>query len=483
MSTLPQLNRQTAQIPLEHPDRIVQFGAGNFLRAFADWAIDVMNTEADFDSGVVVVKVTPGQYEELDEQDGLYYVRLEGIENGEFVESNRLITCINRTLYPYDDFAAYLALARQPEVRFLISNTTEAGISFVESDKATDEPPSSFPAKLTLFLHARYQQFEGAADKGCIIIPTELVEDNGTQLRDMVLRYASIWGLETDFGAWITANNIFTNTLVDRIVPGYPTATADEIQRQLGFEDKLLVMGEPYHSWIIEGPQSLHDELPIAQTRTKLNIKIVDDANPYRETKVRILNGLHTSMVPIGILLGLTFVREALDHPALGPMLIDEAHKEIIPSMDLDQDELTQFAADVFDRFRNPSVHHRLLTIATNSSAKERPRILSTLLAYQQKFGELPPRIVLAFAAFIRLYKGEWQGEAIALNDDASILAWFKEQWQSGSVADVVTAVLKNESLWQQDLTAIPGLHAMLTDYLTRMDDSGLQPIIEQINN
>lgn len=480
MSTLPQLNRQTAQVPLEHPDRIVQFGAGNFLRAFTDWAIDVLNAEADFDSGVVVVKVTPGHYDDLDAQDGLYHVRLEGIQEGEFIQSNRLITCINRTVYPYDDFAAYLALARQPEVRFLISNTTEAGISYVESDKATDTPPSSFPAKLTLFLSERYQHFEGAADKGCIIIPTELVEDNGSQLRDMILRYAQQWGLDAGFATWVSDHSIFCNTLVDRIVPGYPTADADEIQRQLGFEDRLLVMGEPYHSWIIEGPQSLHEALPIA--RTKLGIKIVDDAAPYRETKVRILNGLHTSMVPIGILLGLTFVREAIDHPVLGPMLVDEAHKEIIPSMDLDKDELTQFAADVFDRFRNPSVHHRLLTIATNSSAKERPRILSTLLAYHDKFGELPPRIVLAFAAFIRLYKGEWQGEDIALSDDASILAWFKEQWAGGSVADVVTAVLKNESLWQQDLTAIPGLHAMLTDYLTRMDAGGMQPIIEQIN-
>ncbi|QPC84117.1 tagaturonate reductase [Phototrophicus methaneseepsis] len=479
---LKKLNRSNIESVPAYPERIVQFGAGNFLRAFADWAIQELNEQTDFDSSVVVVKVTPGTYTELDEQDGLYHVYLQGIQDGQEVTRTQLITCISRTVYPYDDWAAYLDLAAQPEIRFLISNTTEAGISYDESDRADATPPSSFPAKLALFLCHRYQRFNGGADKGCIIIPTELVEDNGTQLQTMILRYAEQWGLEAGFMEWVQTANIFCNTLVDRIVPGYPKAQSEAILAEAGYEDDLLVMGELYHSWIIEAPDQIKQEFPVDQT--DLNIKVVADAAPYRETKVRILNGAHSSMVPIGYLLGLESVRESMEHPVLGPFLQALIRQEVIPSMDLPADELEPFAADVFDRFRNPGIHHRLLSIAVNSSAKVKTRLVPSIKAYASKYGEVPPRLVIAMAAFIRMYKGQWQGETVPLNDDPAVIDWFRQQWQTQpSMPDLARAVLQYKPLWDEDLSQIPGLQDQLSTYLQQIDEVGLLPLLEKLKN
>jgi tagaturonate reductase len=482
MSNLPRLNRQNIELRQVYPERIVQFGAGNFLRGFVDWIVETLNEKTDFGNSIVVVKVTPhGTYEDLDIQDGLFHVLLQGVQNGEYMSTTKLITCISRTIYPYQDYAAYLALARQPEIRFLISNTTEAGIAYNENDQSRDKPPSSFPAKLTLFLYERYQYFQGVADKGCIIIPTELLENNGSQLRQMILRYAAQWELESDFSVWIEAYNIFCNTLVDRIVTGFPSEQIEQLQEELRFVDKLLVAGEPYHSWIIEAPDSLKQEFPVH--KTALNVKIVADANPYRETKVRILNGLHTSMVPIGYLLGLESVRECMEHKALAKFLMDELYQEIIPSLDLPEDESRQFAEDVFDRFRNPSIHHRLLSIAVNSSTKVRTRILPSILAYQQKHQTIPKRLVLAMAAFIRFYKGEWKGDKIPLSDNVEVIDWFQEQWQiSDSVESLVRSALENEMLWNSDLTQVDGLQKHLSDYLKHIDEMGILAIIEELN-
>ena len=478
MSTLKPLNRQTANVEATHPERIVQFGAGNFVRAFVDWIMQQLNEQTDFASSIVVVKVTPhGTYDALDQQDGLFHIHLQGIQKGSPVSQTKLITCISRTVYPYHDYDAYRSLARQPEIRFLISNTTEAGISYNESDSANDAPPTSFPAKLTAFLHERYQHFAGADDKGCIIMPTELVEDNGAQLRDMILRYAQQWELDAGFSIWIREHNIFCNTLVDRIVPGFPHAQSEQIFNELGYEDKLLVMGESYHSWIIEAPVSLQDEFPVDQT--DLHVRIVADAHPYRQTKVRILNGAHTAMVAVGYILGLETVRECVEHPVMGTFLRDLVYKEIIPSMDLPEDELKQFADDVFDRFRNPHIHHRLLSIATNSSTKMRTRLLPTLKCYHKKYNALPERVVIAFAAFIRFYKGEWQGETIPLSDDPAVIDRFRQRWQSLDIDGLVTAVLQDEALWHEDLSQIVGLHERLCHYLKAIDENGMLPVLE----
>ncbi len=476
------LNRDLAPEFRRYPERIVQFGGGNFLRGFVDWAVDLLNEEAGFESGIALVKATPGRYEALDAQDGLFTTYLHGIEDGQFVERTRLISAVNRTVYPYDDFDAYLELARQPELRFVFSNTTESGILHSDADRLEDAPPATFPAKLTRFLYERYRHFEGAADKGCIIIPTELIDDNATRLCQIILQYAGQWRLAPAFAVWITQHNRFYNTLVDRIIPGYPAAEAERLTAQLGYEDRLLVAGELYHSWIIEAPASLLDEFPVDKTRTPLNIKIVPDAAPYRTIKVRLLNGAHTSMVPLGIMLGLESVRQSLEHEALGPFLRDLIKQEVIPSVtEVPRAELDDFAGAVFQRFLNPRIHHRLLTIALNSAAKVRERLVPSLLGYHAVYGQLPPRLVISLAAFIRLYQGQWQGERIPLNDDPAILDWFRAQWRQAESAEALAfAVLSNSPLWGRDLSQMPHLVERVAARLRAIEAGQLEDLLRQ---
>lgn len=477
----PQLSNRFCPRRERYAERIAQFGGGNFLRGFVDWVVDALNAETDFASGIVIVKATPGTYTALDQQDCLFTTYLHGIQDGSFVEETRLISAVNRSVYPYQDFGAYLALARQAELRFIFSNTTESGIVYSAADRLADEPPATFPAKLTRFLFERYRHFEGEPARGCIIIPTELIVDNATRLREIILEYAALWRLEPGFSHWITAHNTFCNTLVDRIVSGYPAAEAERLFAELGYEDRLLAAGELYHSWIIEAEPSLLDEFPIDRAETALNVKIVDDAAPYRTIKVRLLNGAHTSMTPLGLLLGIESVGEAMAHDALERFMQDLIFEEVIPSVtEVPRGELEAFASDVFDRFRNPRIHHRLLTIALNSSAKVKERVLPSLLDYLEERGELPERLIIAFAAFIRLYRGEWRGEPIPLNDDPETLQWFKAQWaEAGSTEALVQRVLSNAALWERDLTAVPGLAPRVSACLREIETGGLLALIE----
>ena len=481
--TLKQLDRGDYPHKTRFPERIVQFGGGNFLRGFADWVVDLLNEETDFAAGVALVKATPGDYAALDAQGCLYTTYLLGIQDGELVEQTRLISAITRTVYPYQDFAAYLALARQPEIRFIFSNTTESGIVFAADDNFDDQPPGSFPAKLTRFLYERYRHFRGVPEAGCIIIPTELIVDNATRLREIMLEYSARWRLEAGFADWIARHNLFCNTLVDRIVSGFPQANAAALFERLGYEDRLLTMGELYHSWIIEAPPSLLDEFPADKTRTPLNVKVVDDAAPYRTIKVRLLNGAHTSMVPLGILLGIESVREAMECADLAAFIQDLIYQEVIPSVtEVPRAELEEFARDVFDRFRNPHIHHRLLTIALNSSTKVKERILPSLLGYLEQRGELPPRLAVALAAFIRLYRGHWRGAAIPLNDDHEVLAWFSEQWEGApSTKALARAVLGNAALWEQDLSDVPGLVERVSDDLDAIEQGRLLDVLRSV--
>ena len=480
------LSRRLLPHPKTWPDRIVQFGGGNFLRGFVDWVIDILNEETDFAAGIVLVKATPGTYDALDRQDRLFTACLRGIQNGQRLEQTRLITALNRTVYPYQDFKGYLEIARQAEIRFIFSNTTEAGIAFAAKDAQSDRPPASFPAKLTRFLHHRWQHFGGAADKGCIIIPTELIVDNADRLREIILRYADLWALEPGFAAWIHQHNLFCNTLVDRIISGYPQAEAQGIFARLGYEDPLLVAGEIYHSWIIEAESTLLDEFPIDKTRTPLNVKIVADSAPYRTIKVRLLNGAHTAMVPLGCLLGIESVREAVEHKTLGQFMQNLIFQEVIPSIaDIPQAELTAFARDMFDRFRNPHIHHRLLAIALNTSSKLKERLAPSLLAYLDAKGELPPRLVIALAGFVRFYKGEWRGEIIPLNDDEQVLLWFKAQWAqvdagAVSIEDLARAVLANTQLWGTDLSQTAGLADRLGAALRAIENDRLLELLKR---
>ncbi|MEO0732248.1 MAG: tagaturonate reductase [Bacteroidota bacterium] len=449
--------RQTNSMQ-QYPIKVLQFGGGNFLRAFVDWMIDLLNEQTDFNAGVVVVKPTErGDYDALRRQDGNFHVVLDGISEGQLIKERRQITCIQQVIQPYRERDAYLATAELPGLRFITSNTTEAGIKFSEEPMPSEGMPKEFPAKLCLWLHHRWQHFSGAPERGCIVLPLELIEDNGDALKACLVQYARHWALSDDFVAWLQTHNHFCSTLVDRIVSGYPANRAAELEIELGVKDELLVAGEYYHSWVIKGPALVADELPFG--KTDLNVTFTDDLDAYREIKVRILNGAHTSIVPTGYLAGLETVGEVMADEHMSAYLHDVLYREIIPSLPYPEAELKAFAAAVLDRFRNPSIRHKLLDISLNSTSKFRTRLLPSLLAYHEKFGELPHGIVGALGALIEFYSGERNGEPIPLRDAEDRLAFFRELWSSGKNGEeIVRAVLAREDWWGQDLTKVPDL-------------------------
>ncbi|WP_020571037.1 tagaturonate reductase [Neolewinella persica] len=469
------LNPQDFDRP-QRPLRILQFGGGNFLRAFVDWMIDVLNEQTDFNGGVAIVKPTSrGDYDELRAQQGLFTVALDGIRQGELIADRRVVTCIQQVIQPYLDRAAFLATAELPELRFIISNTTEAGIRFREEPLPAEGMPSEFPAKLCLWLHHRFQYFGvKGRGRGCIVLPLELIENNGDELRDCLLRYARHWGLSEAFQQWTLEENYFCNTLVDRIVSGYPADRAAAIAAETGHDDPLLVAGEYYHSWVISGPDLVALELPFG--KTDLNVTFTEDLDAYREIKVRILNGAHTSIVPTGYLAGLETVGDVMADEKMNAFLEGVLNDEIIPSLDYPKAELKAFAADVLDRFRNPSIHHKLMDISLNSTSKFRTRLLPSLLAYQAKKGTLPTGILRAFAALIRFYRGDRNGESIALRDDAGRIAFLKAQWAnvlSGqqTLHQLTGNVLGRADWWDIDLNTVPGLTRELTEALKKYQD------------
>jgi len=483
-TTLPQLNKQAAD-KAALPIRILQFGEGNFLRAFVDWIVHRMNKKLDFRGGVAVVQpISRGLASLLNEQDGLYTLYLKGIRDGEVLSEHELIECIQQGIDPYQDYDAYLKQAANPELRFVISNTTEAGIAFNEADKLDDSPQESFPGKLAAFLYHRFRHFTGDRSKGCIIMPCELIGRNGDKLKEVLFQYAKLWKLGLDFEQWLEQGCIFCNTLVDRIVPGYPKDRIEEIWQELGYKDQLVCEGEQFHLWVIEAPQSVRREFPA--DKAGLNVLFTSDMAPYRTRKVRILNGAHTSMVPASYLYGIETVRETVEHPVLGPFVRETIFEEIIPTLDLPKEELGQFANDVLDRFRNPFIKHYLISIALNSVSKFKTRVLPSLLEYANRKGNLPRRLVFSLAALICFYKGEANGKAIPLQDDGWVIEFLGKQWRlhggtESGMEKLAEAALQWEEAWGEDLSKTPGLQALLAKYLIAIDRNGMEQAIREI--
>ncbi|MEZ5044650.1 MAG: tagaturonate reductase [Saprospiraceae bacterium] len=469
------LNRTNAAAHRPSQDKILLFGGGNFIRAFAAWMIDLLNEKTDFNGGIVVIKPTPGPaYEDLLAQDGLYHVILNGIQDGQLLQDIRLIQAVTSSIHPYQAWEDYLALAENPTIRYLISNTTEAGIIYDPSNQVTDAPPQSFPGKLTLWLYHRFLHFKGDPKKGCIFLPCELSANNGDDLRHCILQYADQWQLSADFKDWLRAHSVFCNTLVDRIVTGFPEDRKAELSQKTGFEDKLMVVGEPYHSWVIQGPASLAKELPFHEIG--LAVKWVDDLRPYREQKVKILNGAHTAMVPVGHLAGKVSVKETIEDPLIGRFIEKLLQEEVWPTLDFPETELADFTRKTMDRFRNPFIFHKLMDIALNSVSKFKTRLLPTLLEYHEHKGYCPPRITFALAALIVFYQGEWNGKSIALRDDASVLAFFKTAWarNEDDLNQLSRLVLGNTSFWGQDLNEVAGLTALTSQYIQDIREKGI---------
>jgi len=478
---MKQLNRNTATAKT-YTEKVIQFGEGNFLRAFADWIIWRTNQKTDFNASVVVVQPRAGgKVAMLNAQDGLYHLNLQGLDSGKTVDSIDLIDVVSRGIDPYTDFDAYLRLAEQPEMRFIISNTTEAGIAFDPACKFTDKPALSFPGKLVQLLYHRFEHFKGDPSKGFVILPCELIFHNGKHLKDCILQYIDHWNLSNGFKTWFETACAVYNTLVDRIVPGYPKDNADAIKERIGFDDNQLVVGEVFHLWVIEAPESLSREFPA--DKAGLNVRFVPSEAPYHERKVTLLNGPHTVLSPVGYLSGLNTVRECCTDELIGQFVDRVMFSELLPTLNLPEHELRQFALTVKDRFNNPFVKHYVTSIMLNSFPKFKTRDLPGLKVYLERKGELPKCIVLGLAAICTYYKGGRRGnDEIVPNDAPEILDLLKTLWATGSCAEVAKGVLAAKDLiWGEDLNSIPGLTNLLTNYLEQIQKSGMRETVKSV--
>ena len=476
------LNRENAGLTKALPIKVIQFGEGNFLRAFVDYIIDRLNKKAGFNAGVVIVQPLPkGMIDVLNEQDGLYTLFMKGIHNGQEVQKKETISCIQRGINPYNDYEEYLKLAEEESLEFIISNTTEAGIAFDENDTLRGTPHNSFPAKLTALLYRRFQYFEGASNRALRIIPCELINYNGDTLKEIILKYAELWKLEESFINWINNYNTFHNSLVDRIVPGYPATDIETYQKGLDFKDKLIVSAEVFLLWVIEGDESLKKEIPF--DKIDENILIVGDLQPYRTRKVRILNGAHTTMVPFSLMYGNKTVQETVDNDFTGKFVRAAIFNEIIPTLSLSREELNSFASDVLDRFKNPFIKHKLASIALNSFSKFKVRVLPSLLVYQKEKGELPVNLTFSIACLLRFYGSLWKGKKLPVNDDEKIVSTLKDIWKASDYSQVSIRALSNIELWDRDLSKIDGLVEAVSLALVFIDKYGIEEGFGEFSN
>ena len=476
---MERLNRKTAPQAKTYTEKIIQFGEGNFLRAFIEWIIWKTNQKTDFDASVVIVQpIEKGMVDMLNEQDCLYHLNLQGLDKGQPVDSVDLIDVVSRGLNPYRDFEEYLKLAEQPQMRFIISNTTEAGIAFDPACKLDDKPASSYPGKLTQLLYHRSEYFKGDMTKGFIIFPCELIFENGKHLKECIRQYIDLWNLGEGFSNWFENACGVYSTLVDRIVPGYPRDTAAQLCERAGYQDNMLDKAEIFHLWVIEAPKEVANEFPA--DKAGLNVLFVPSEAPYHERKVTLLNGPHTVLSPVGYLSGLNTVKECCEDPLIGKFVHKVMYEELLPTLNLPEEELLQFAGDVMDRFRNPFVKHFVTSIMLNSFPKFRTRDLPGIKTYLERKGELPLGLVLGLAAICTYYKGGKRGEdEIVPNDDPKIVQLLKDLWATDDVRKVAEGVLGAEFIWDEDLNAIPGLTRMLTKALALIQMEGMRAAVQ----
>ena len=412
------------------PDKIIQFGEGGFLRGFVDWIFQIANDKGIFDGNAVVVQpIEKGMCDMLSAQDCVYTHIARGLNNGTPVVDKKIVDMISYCVKPYEDYEAYLKLAENPDFRFIVSNTTESGIVYRKEDKLDDAPAVSFPAKLTALLNKRYT----LGLKGFIFLPCELINKNGETLKNIILQYADDWNLGDGFKAWVENDNIFCNTLVDRINTGYPKGE----DLQLGYEDNMVNTSELFHLWVIEGPKCILDEIPF--DKAGLNIIVTDNLEMYRTRKVRILNGAHTSMIPYAMLSGLETVKDCMDDENMSAFVKSCVFDEIIPTLDLPEEELVQYANDVFERFNNPFIRHFCSAISLNSVSKFKVRVLPSLLEYIKRMGKMPEKLIFSLYNLIKFYKTDMP------QDDQAIIDFMHN--------NDIKAILANTEFWGEDIS------------------------------
>ncbi|MCL2703131.1 MAG: tagaturonate reductase [Defluviitaleaceae bacterium] len=445
------------------------------MRAFVDYVVDKANEKGLFNSSVQIIKpIQSGDLDAFKAQDCVYTVLLRGIDNAEPAQEKRVITCINGATDAYGEYEAYAAFAKTPELRFIVSNTTEAGIVYDENDTLEMSPPSSFPGKLTKFLYERFTAFNGAFDKGLIILPVELIDKNGEKLLECCLKHAERWNLPSAFKKWLNEANIFCNTLVDRIVTGYPADEAAALEAEWGYTDKLIAAGEPFALWVIECeyPEAVAAEFPM--DKAGIPVIFTKDLKPYRERKVRLLNGAHTSSVLAAYLSGIRTVGEMMKDLTFRGFLAKASLTELAPTVPLPAKESWWFSGSVFERFENPYIRHNLLSIALNSVSKFRARVLPTILETYEQYGELPQTLCFSLAALLRFYMG---GD-YELRDDEAVLNFFKEN-AGLTPSDLTRECLLRADFWGEDLTQIPGLMETVSVSLESIIQHGMRKAVE----
>jgi tagaturonate reductase len=471
-----------------YPVKILQIGDGNFLRAFIDWMVDICNEHGSFRGGVVIAQPLPkGLADRLNAQNGLFTVLLRGIEDGQHVQSRRVVSCVQAALDPYRQWLAMCALARDPVLRFVVSNTTEAGIADVDEPFAPEACPFSFPAKIAALLYARYQALGGEAAPGLVFLPCELIEANGATLKRIVKLHAQRWNFGHAFTAWVDRANHFLDTLVDRIVPGYPANEADALRAAWGYDDQLIVAAEPFHLLVIQGPSALADELPLQNAG--LNVIWTDDLRPYRTRKVRILNGAHTATALAAFCAGLDTVQQMTEDPVVAAFLRQVMFHEIVPFVSLPEAERHEYAATTMERFGNPFIRHELISIALNSVSKWKVRVLPMVKDHAAEYGRVPAGLAFSLAALLWFYRGrlddgvyigEREAGSYPIRDDAAMIATLAAAWSDDDAERVADRVLADVALWGEDLTALPGLVRQVTADLLRIADRGMRAALQQ---
>ena len=464
------------------PEKVMQFGEGNFLRAFVDDFIDIANEKAGFNGKVALVQpIAQGLTELINRQEGLYTLYLRGNDKGVKVDDKRVISAVSRCINPYGAWDKVLELARSRDLEMIVSNTTEAGIVYDPESTFEQEPPVSFPAKLTRVLYERYT----AGQKGIVMLSCELIDNNGKELLKCVERHIDDWKLGEDFRRWIRQENLFCSTLVDRIVPGRirDPEEAAALAAANGYEDPLTDVGEVFGIWVIEGPKELEDRLPFK--KAGVPVIVVPDVTPYKKRKVRILNGAHTGFVPGAYLAGFNIVRDCMQDETVLGYMNRMLYEEVIPTLPLDQKDLEDFARAVQDRFNNPFVNHELMSISLNSTSKWRARNMPTFLDYVQEKGALPICLTTSFAAYIAFYSNEPQsltekglvcrrpkGGEYTVSDDRWVLEFYWEH-RNDSPEELVHAVMTHQEMWGQDLTAVAGFEAAAVRILKTIREKG----------
>ena len=464
------------------PEKVMQFGEGNFLRAFVDDFIDIANEKAGFNGKVVLVQpIAQGLTELINKQEGLYTLYLRGSEKGVKVDDKRVISAVSRCVNPYENWESVLELARSKDLEIIVSNTTEAGIVHETESRFDQVPPASFPAKLTRVLYERFN----AGQKGIVMLSCELIDNNGKELLKCVNQYINDWKLSDDFRRWVNEENVFCSTLVDRIVPGRirdPKET-EALAAANGYEDPLTDVGEVFGIWVIEGPDGLEDRLPFK--KAGVPVIVVPDVTPYKKRKVRILNGAHTGFVLGAYLAGYDIVRDCMHDDIILGYMNKMLYDEVIPTLPLDRKDLEEFAQAVQDRFNNPFVNHELMSISLNSTSKWRARNMPTFLDYVKEKKELPPCLTTSFAAYVAFYSSDIQeltdkglvcrrpkGNEYTVSDDRWVLEFYRDH-RDDSAEDLIHAVMTNQEMWGQDLTKVPGFEKEAARILKLIREEG----------